>query len=233
MRRGLSAWLRRGDGNSACSESLLTESVDSARTMLLHAARQEKLQVVMITSAMAGEGKTSLASHLAASLARAGRRTLLMDSDLRNPTLHRLFDRSRAPGLSELLRGDVDLVGAVRDTPIPNLWLISAGQADLVALQSLALDALPHMFQQLRRQYDFIVVDSCPVLPVADSLLVGQHVDAVIFSLLREVSRMPRVYAAYQRLAVLGVRMLGAVVNGTHDDMYPVDYRYVAPETEE
>jgi capsular exopolysaccharide synthesis family protein len=232
MRRGLSAWLRRGDGDSVYSESLLAESVDSARTMLLHAARQEKLQIVMITSAVAGEGKTSLASHLAASLARTGRRTLLMDSDLRNPTLHRLFDRSRAPGLSELLRGDVDMVGAVRDTPIPKLWLISAGHADLVALQTLALDALPQILQQLRRQFDFIVVDSCPVLPVADALLVGQHVDAVIFSLLREVSRMPRVYAAYQRLAVLGVRMLGAVVNGTHDDEYRADYRYVAPEQE-
>ena len=111
-RRGWLAWLRPGEGNAAYSQSHLTESVDSARTMLLHAARVEKLQIVMITSALAGEGKTSLASHLAASLARTGRRTLLVDSDLRNPTLHRLFERSRAPGLSELLRGEVDLAGA-------------------------------------------------------------------------------------------------------------------------
>lgn len=229
-RRGWLDWLRRSEGDSAYSQSLLTESVDSARTMLLHAARLEKIQIVMITSALAGEGKTSLASHLGASLARAGRRTLLVDSDLRNPTLHRLFDRSRAPGLSELLRGETDMVGVLRDTPVPNLWLISAGQADVIALQTLALDSIPELFQQLRRQYDFIVVDSCPVLPVADSLLVGQHVDAVIFSLLREVSRLPRVYAACQKLAVLGVRMLGAVVNGTHDDTYPADYRYLSSE---
>ena len=110
--------------------------------------------------------------------------------------------------------------------------MISAGQADVVALQALALEGLPHIFQQLRTQYDFIVVDSCPVLPVADTLLVGQYVDAVIFSLLREVSRLPRVYAAYQRLSVLGVRMLGAVVNGTQDDMYPADYRYVNSDVE-
>lgn len=224
-------WLRPGSGgNSAYTQTLLTESVDAARTLVLHAARTEKLQIVMITSALAGEGKTSLASHLAASLARAGRRTLLVDSDLRNPTLHRLFELSRTPGLSELLRGDLDLDAVIRDTPIASLSMISAGQADAVALQTLALDAIPQLFKELRTRYDFIVVDSCPVLPVADSLLVGQHVDAVIFSLLREVSRLPRVYAACQRLSMLGVRLLGAVVNGAQDDMYATHYQYINPE---
>jgi succinoglycan biosynthesis transport protein ExoP len=204
--------------------------VDAARTMLMHIAHQEKIQIVMITSALAGEGKTSLASHLAASLARAGRRTILVDSDLRRPTLHRLFDLSRGPGLSELLREENNLAAVIRDTAIPNLRLLSAGQADAVALQALAFDGLPKLFEQLRQEYEFIVVDSCPVLPVADSLLVGQHVDAVIFSLLRQVSRLPRVHAAYQRLAVLGIRMLGAVVNGTNSDHYPADYHYLNPE---
>ncbi|HTU89273.1 MAG TPA: polysaccharide biosynthesis tyrosine autokinase [Gemmataceae bacterium] len=227
--RGWLPWSRNG-GNAVYAQSMLTESVDAARTQLLHVARQEKLQIVMITSALAGEGKTSLASHLAASLARAGRRTILVDSDLRNPTLHRLFERSRAPGLSELLRGEVTLDAVSRDTPISNLWLISAGKADASALQALAFDALPKLFEQLRTRYDFVIVDSCPVLPVADSLLVGQYVDAVIFSLLRQVSRLPRVYAAYQRLAMLGIRLLGAVVNGADHDLYPADYNYIASE---
>lgn len=225
-------WSWNGE-NAVYTQSMLTESVDAARTQLLHTARQEKIQIVMITSALAGEGKTSLASHLAASLARAGRRTIIVDSDLRNPTMHRLFERSRAPGLSEYLRNEADLTAVCRDTPIPSLCLISAGKADTTALQALAFDAVPKLFEQLRLQYDFIIVDSCPVLPVADSLLVGQHVDAVIFSLLRQVSRMPRVYAAYQRLALLGIRMLGAVVNGTSHDLYPADYNYVASEGDE
>jgi capsular exopolysaccharide synthesis family protein len=191
---------------------------------MLHAARTEKLQIVMITSALPGEGKTSLACHLAASLARAGRRTLLLDGDLHKSSLHRLFDMSRGPGLSELLRGEIDLPSAIRQTPIPNLWLISAGQKDLVALETL--DSIRQVFDQLRPQYEFILVDTSPVLPVADSLLVGQHVDAVIFSLLREISRLPRVYAAYQRLAPLGVRILGAVVNGVQQERYGADYGY-------
>ena len=217
-------WRRPDSGASRFAQCLLADSVDSAQTFMLHAVRTEKLQIVMITSALAGEGKTSLAGHLAASLARAGRRTLLLDSDLHNPSLHRLFEMSRGPGLSEILCGLIDLPSAIRQTPIPNLWLISAGQQDLVALETL--DNIRQVFEQLRPQYEFILVDSCPVLPVADSLLVGPHVDAVIFSLLRQISRLPRVYAAYQRLAMLGVRILGAVVNGVQQEKYGADYGY-------
>jgi capsular exopolysaccharide synthesis family protein len=223
-------WLRPSGGTPPYAQHLLTESVDAARTLVLHVSRTETLQIVMITSALSGEGKTSLASHLAASLARSGRRTLLIDCDMRNPALHLLFGLERGPGLSELLRGETDIPSVLRPTDINNLWLVSAGQSDGASLQALAQDGIGPIFQQLRQQYDFIIVDSCPVLPVADSLLVGQHVDAVIFSLLREVSRLPKVYAACQRLVVLGIRMLGAVVNGTRDDLAVGDYHYISPD---
>src|SRR5579883_2544571 len=141
--RGWLSWFR-GGVDSAYTESMINECVDMACTMLLHVADREKLQIAMITSALDGEGKTSLASHLSASLARAGRRTLLMDSDLRNPTLHRLFQRNRTPGLSELLRDEVDLTQIIRDTEIPNLRLIPAGKGDTTALQALASDGIPN-----------------------------------------------------------------------------------------
>jgi len=77
-------------------------------------------------------------------------------------------------------------------------------------------------------EYDFIIVDSCPVLPVADSLLLGQHVDAVIFSVLRDVSRLPALHAAQQKLNGLGVRVLGVVIIGTDTDSGSAAYRYTA-----
>jgi polysaccharide biosynthesis transport protein len=207
-------------------QNILTESVDTARTVLLHMARSESLKVVMVTSAMGGEGKTSLSSHLAASLARAGRRTLLLDADLRNPAIHRLFGVSRSPGLCELLRGENDLASTVQPTPAPQLTFIPAGRCDSLALQALAQDSFQSICAQLRTEYDFIVIDSAPVLPVADSLLVAHHVDAVIFSILHDVSHLPKVYAAHQRLEMLGIRMLGAVVSGTQVDTYSPDYQY-------
>ena len=83
-----------------------------------------------------------------------------------------------------------------------------------------AQDRFKAVMNQLREQYDFIVVDSCPVLPVADSLLIAPHVDAVVFSLLNDVSRMPAVSAAWKRLEALGTPMLGAVVNGVQEAHY-------------
>src|SRR5262249_19684136 len=122
--------------------SLLTESVNATRTMLLHSARAEGLRVVMVTSAVEGEGKTSLACQLAASLARAKRRTLLIDGDLRNPAAHRLIGLPLEPGLSEVLRGEALPADVIRRTKARGLSLLSGGRCDAEALQALAQDAL-------------------------------------------------------------------------------------------
>jgi capsular exopolysaccharide synthesis family protein len=174
----------------------------------------------MVTSAVSGEGKTSLSSHLAASLARAGRKTLLVDCDLRSPTAHRLFATPVEPGFCELLRGEAEIATAIRTTQAEYLSLLPAGRLDVQAQQMLAQDRIPALFVQLKEQFEFVVLDSTPVLPVADALLIGQHVDVVIFSVLRGTSRLPNVYAAYQRMRTLGVRILGAVVNGVQNERY-------------
>jgi len=207
----------------------LIESVDATRTMLLHRARQEALRCVMVTSALGGEGKTMLSSHLAASLARAGCKTLLVDCDLRSPSIHHLFDMVLEPGVCEVLRSDASLAEAIRPGPIHDLWVLPSGQCDQRALRALAQGDAGELFQLVKEQYDFVIVDSAPVLPVADSLLIGQHADAVILSVLRDVSRLPSIHAAYERLATLGIHMLGAVVNGVNTGLYGSSYQYTAP----
>jgi capsular exopolysaccharide synthesis family protein len=207
-------------------ENLLTESVDSARTFLLHTARKDSLRVLMVTSAMGGEGKTSLTTHLSASLARARRRTLLIDCDFRNPSIHRVFNMALEPGFSEVLRNEVNVADAIRATPFPGVDLITAGRCDAVVLQELAQGRCGQIFDQLKEHYDFIIVDSAPVLPVADSLLVGTEVDAVLFSVMHEVSQVPKVRTACQRLNQLGVRILGAVVSAVKGGDTYYEYRY-------
>ncbi|MHC5541237.1 polysaccharide biosynthesis tyrosine autokinase, partial [Singulisphaera rosea] len=198
--------------------SLLVESVDAARTVLLHAARTGGLRVVMITSAVKGEGKTSLSVYLAMSLARAGRRTVLVDCDFRGSAIHRLFDVGDAPGVCDLIRGEASLDEAIVSTHVPTLWVIQAGMSDAATFQEIACDGLRGIFHELKSRFDFVIVDSAPILPVVDSLLVGQQVDAVLFSIFRDVSRVPDVMAAYQRVETLGIRTLGAVVAGATDD---------------
>jgi polysaccharide biosynthesis transport protein len=205
-------------------KSSVSSSIDATRTMLLHAARQQHLKVVLITSAMGGEGKTSLAAQLGASLARAGRKTLLVDADLRKPTLHRLLHVPRGPGFSDLLQGRCTIDQVTQPSSSVRLSLITAGQTDEQAIQALAQEDVSGIFEQLRQQYDFIVVDCSPILPVPDSLTLAPHADAAILSVLRDVSTLPTVYAAYQRLSYLGLTILGAVVNGVLSEGYYSNY---------
>jgi capsular exopolysaccharide synthesis family protein len=199
-------------------QEVLVESIDALRTVLLRDAHLEATRVVMVTSASQGEGKTTLACNLADSLARAGRKTLLLDCDLRQPLAHQLFELPLQPGFSEILLGEVDAADTIQATPVPGLFLVPAGQWDREVVQALAREGVGEIFEKLKEEYDFIVIDSHPVLNATDSLLLGQHADAVLLSVLREVSRSPRVYSACQRLASLGIRLLGAVVNGAAPD---------------
>src|SRR5271157_3087582 len=197
--------------------SLLLESIDATRTMLIHAAHSGSHRVVMIASALPGEGKTSLASHLATSLARSGQKTLLIDADLRSPSIHRVFDLTPNPGLSELLRGEVAFDDVIVSTAVEELKVMTAGHCDPRTLRILSQGGLGGLFARLKEQYDFVIVDSSPILPVADAQIIAQQVDAVLFSILADVSRKTKILAAYQRIAALGVKVLGAVVTGAHD----------------
>lgn len=228
---------RRSSGEAsrdveARQRSVLLESVDSMRTLLLRLAAVESVRAVMITSAVEGEGKTSLACHLATSLARAGRQTLLVDCDLRKPSVHKLFDVPGSPGLAEVLLGEAGPGDAIRLSGIDGLAILPAGRPNPAAIQALAFPETRDLFDRLKERYDFVVVDTAPVLPVADTLLVGQYIDGVIYSVLRDVSRIPKVQAARERLRSLGVRVLGAVMTGVDSELYGSDYYYAASASE-
>jgi polysaccharide biosynthesis transport protein len=202
------------DGENELEGTPVMESIDAIRTRLLHEANTRSTRIVMVTSASHGEGKTTLAAALATSLARAGRKTLLLDGDLRRPTVHELFEIPMQPGLSEVLLGEIEVAEAAQELPQDNLSVLPAGQWDREVLLALSRDGLEGIFERLGEEFDFILIDSHPVLAATDSLLIGRHVDAVILSVLREVSQMPRIYAAQQQLTGLGIRVLGAVVSG-------------------
>jgi len=205
-----------GKGDSSDTwQHLLTESVDSFRTQLLYKARANAHQILMISSADSGEGKTSLACHLALSLARSGLRTLLIDADLRNPSLHLLFDLELQPGLSEVMREAAPIDDALHRTSANGLWLMPAGVCSRRVTELLAQDRLKTIFNKLRQQFDYIIVDSSPILPVADPLLIAQHADGVVISLMRQVSCYRSVRDAVEKLHALNIHPLGAVINGT------------------
>jgi capsular exopolysaccharide synthesis family protein len=204
----------KGANGSAALQGILAESVDSIRTILLQQSRENAPRVIMVTSAGDREGKTTVASHLAASLARAGRRTLLVDGDLRSPTVHAMFGAAQEPGLCEMLRGEIDLEGAIQPTQVDGLMLIAAGICDYQSIAALSKNSLHEIFEKAREQFEFVVIDAAPVLNYADTLLMGARVDAAVISTRRDVSQLHKVYEARERMESVGIRVLGAVVNG-------------------
>lgn len=214
------AWRRmKGGKGPGLLKALMAERIDGTRTNLIHTTAIDPPKVVMITSAEAKEGKTTTATQLAASLARSGRRTLLIDGDIRNPGAHRVFEMPQEPGLCELLRGESDREAVIHPTRTANLWLMPAGRCDLRSVQALSNAQLGATIAALCVQFDYVIIDSGPVLKVADALMVGQHVDAAIMSVLRDSSKVPKVYEAAERLRSVGIVILGAVVNGVNDDV--------------
>jgi capsular exopolysaccharide synthesis family protein len=204
--------------------NFFAESVDRTAVKLMHTARQETLRVILITSALSGEGKSSLASHLGLSLARSGKRVLLIDADLRRPTLHRLFDLELEPGLSAVFRDESTVLKAIRPTLMMGLEVIPAGRGDQPAIQALGGDRFRMMLGKVQGVYDFIIVDSAPVLAVIDATVIAQHVDGVLFSVLCGVSQLHSIHQCYQELNSIGVRILGAVVSGV--DSHGIGYGY-------
>ena len=180
----------------------------------------------MVTSAMGGEGKTSLSCHLATSLARSGRKTILVDTDLRRPSLHHLFSQPLGPGISEVLRGEVALEDAIVATEVPELELLAAGECDDVTMRSLAQGGVAPLFERLKATYDCVIIDTAPVLPVTDTLLIAPYTDGVLLSVLNDVSRLPKLSEAHDRLTAIGVKVLGSVFIGERVNGYGKDYRY-------
>jgi ATPases involved in chromosome partitioning len=161
-----------------------------------------------------GEGKTTLAGHLAVSMTKTDKKTIIVDCNLRRPGLHQHLGLPQGPGVCELLRGETNLTDAVQRTAVPNLSFLAAGVYDAQSQQAIGRDRLRRILDKLRTEYDTIILDSHALLPVADTLLIGQHCDAIVMCARKFVSRKPLVEQAYQRVCELGVPHTGLIFLG-------------------
>ena len=227
---GWKFWRQPKTSRMGLWNNALIESVDSIRSVLLHVEEGQKKQVVLVASANSGEGKTTFACQLAGSLARAGRKTILVDFDLRRPRVHQLMQTPLELGLSELLSEGLMLGTVIHHTTERHLDVIPAGRVNEDALQAVARDGARDLFRQLRKDYEFVIVDSSPILYVADGGTIGANVDGAILAIRSHVSRMPVVAVACERIEMLGINILGAVMVGVRSNLggygYSYDYQY-------
>jgi len=198
----------------------LDHAVDSIAARLCLRKDGECVRVLMVSSAAQGEGKTTLAVQLATRLARTGERTLLVDFDLRRPSIHRIFGLPRGPGVSECIQKEFEVSQVAHPTDAENLSVITAGNELSDSLGPLANGVTTSFFEQARAAFTFVVVDGSPILPVIDGLLVSQHADTVVLSVRRDTSEAPQVVRACEKLSAFGSRKFVAVLNGSQEEVY-------------
>lgn len=190
------------------------EAIDKLRAVTLNHFAAEKIKTILVTSAADSEGKTLLATHFALSLMQAEKRTLLIDCNLRNPRVHEYFGMPAKPGLCEILRGEIPVADTILRAGSNGLSFIPAGVWDRQVKEELAKDKLRRLLDKLAQEYDFIVLDSHAVLSVADTLLICQHADAVMLTVMKHVSRVSAVKDAVQKLVSVGSGQPGLVLMG-------------------
>ncbi|MEX2176839.1 MAG: polysaccharide biosynthesis tyrosine autokinase [Pirellulaceae bacterium] len=202
-----------GERNRALQ--LFEESVDGLRTYLTLVESLRGMQVLAVTSAVSREGKTSLAAQLAVSVASAtGEPTLLIDGDMRSPDIHEIFGVDCSPGLAEVLLGEVSVEDAIETDFSAALHLLPAGQLATSPHRLLGNGEFAGVLDKLRGMYRYIVIDTPPILPASEALVMAQAADATVLCARRDYSRIGQVAEAHRRLQAAGAKMAGAVLNG-------------------
>ncbi len=194
-------------------ESAATEDFRNLRTSIMFAGLERPVKVIQVTSAVAGEGKTTIAANLACAFAQSGERVTVVGADLRRPRIHQLFEQPRTPGLTDVLLRTSTLGDTVA-TGDTNLRVLCAGTASPNPSELLSSGATASVVQVLSEQSDTVIIDSTPVVPVADAAIVSRLVDAVLVIVDVRTTKRKVVRQALESLEQVGAPVLGLVLNG-------------------
>lgn len=202
--------LKRAKGEQA--RALIAEEFRIIRTQLLFGNPDASQKTILVTSPAPGDGKTSLAVNLAISMAKAGRRVLLVDGDLRKPDVHRIFNIPEAPGLSDLIQHTADPATAIRKTDIQDLDVLPVGTPAARPCEMLSRPEVAELIAALSGMYDHVVFDTAPLLPVSDTHVLLSQVDGVICSFNADVDR-GTVESVEEILRKSRATVIGSVMN--------------------
>jgi capsular exopolysaccharide synthesis family protein len=204
------------------------EAYRALRTNVTFVGAEKALQFMAVTSPGPGEGKSTTATNLAAMLAQGGHHTILIDGDLRRPLVHRAFGLVQEPGLTDVLVGSASAREAIRPEVAPGLDVLPAGPTPPNPSELLGSDAMHQLIADLRRQYDYIVMDTPPVLPVTDATVVATLADATILAIRSGDTEEVSAQRAVEQLRRVNGRIAGAVLNAVspRKDQYYTYYSY-------
>jgi capsular exopolysaccharide synthesis family protein len=192
----------------------VAEAFRTLRTSMSLLGKESERRSFLFTSGVPGEGKSFCSINYAVALAQQGLRTLLIDADLRLPSIgKRLFSDEPHPGTSDVIAGQVPLERVIRNSQVENLFVMTAGTRAPNPAELLATGGFAELVQQALTKFDRVVIDSAPVIPVADTLLLVRHVQSVCLVL--HAAKTPRKAAqlACHKLTAAGRRPVGFILN--------------------
>ncbi|WP_336788250.1 CpsD/CapB family tyrosine-protein kinase [Paenibacillus sp. MMO-177] len=193
--------------------SVVSEAYRTLRTNIQYSSVDSRIQLLMVTSAQTGEGKSTVISNLAVAYAMEGKRVLLIDADLRKPSVHRIFSQTNRQGLTDLLTGMSTLDEVVKDSGVVNLSLITSGPTPPNPAELLGTSRMKGLIQELKESYDLILFDTPPVLAVTDSLIISSLCDGALLVVHAGKVKKAYVRKAKERLDFVQARIIGAVFN--------------------
>lgn len=208
----------------------LAEASRTVRTNILFMSPDHPHRRLLVTSAGAAEGKTTVACCIAVAMAQAGQRVLLMDCDLRRPRLHRVFDRNNDHGVSSLLIGESTIDVQSMETEVPNLWVLTAGPMVPSPAELLQSERFSRLLTDLSERFDRIIIDSSPLIPVTDAAVLSRSVDGTVLVVRAFETSRELAWQAARALRDVGAHVVGAVLNAVDlsRSHYGAYYRYYA-----
>ncbi|MBN8548738.1 MAG: polysaccharide biosynthesis tyrosine autokinase [Deltaproteobacteria bacterium] len=212
--------------------SIAAEAFQTIRTGLLLSSPEQPPQLVLVTSATKSEGKTTLISNLAITMAQAGSRVVLVDCDLRRPSVYERFSISReAPGVVDFLTGQKRLSDVLVATSVPNLSIIPAGALSPNPAALIGSKKMGELLRKLSEMYEFVLLDAPPILPVSDALMLSRMGAGVILVVHGKETRKRHIQEATRRLQEANAGILGVVVNhsDTRDEHYYAYDPHIVP----
>lgn len=191
-----------------------TEAYREVRTALFFARRRKNAKVLQMAGPKPGEGKSTLAANLSLCMAQSGQSVVLIDADMRKPRQHMIFGLPSEQGLSTVLTDECEVEDAIQPTGIANLSLMPAGPLPPAPSELLSSSRFPELLDLLRDKYDYVLIDTGPILLLSDPRIVAGHVDGVVMTLRMSTRSKSQAEQAKDMLTELGAEVLGVVVNG-------------------
>ncbi|MGM0777893.1 MAG: CpsD/CapB family tyrosine-protein kinase [Bacillota bacterium] len=205
-------------------KSPVSEQYRTVRTNIQFSAVDKELRSILVTSSGPGEGKSTTVSNLAVVFASQGKKVLLVDADLRKPTVHYTFDVSNMNGLTNVLTKSSSIENAVSHTNEPNLYVLASGPIPPNPAELLGSKAMEEFIHDAYKLYDVILFDTPPILAVADAQILSNHVDGTILVVYSGETEMEAAAKAKELLQAAKAKLLGAVLN--HKKLQDSQYYY-------